>query len=88
MDYVIDDIPLEANFNIQLGESYNGLGDVKKILFGKANQLLNQKIKMFIFKNNSGFVLRVLAQFRWYLAKPRQMQFYQYSRTSRLYESY
>jgi hypothetical protein len=45
MDYVIDDIPLEANFNIQLGESYNGLGDVKKkeFYFGKANQLLNQK---------------------------------------------
>jgi hypothetical protein len=30
MDYVVEDIPLEANFNIQLGESYNGLGDVKK----------------------------------------------------------
>jgi hypothetical protein len=28
MDYVVEDIPL--NFNIQLGESYNGLGDVKK----------------------------------------------------------
>jgi hypothetical protein len=45
MDYVIDDIPLEANFNIQLGESYNGLGDVKKkeFYFSKTNQLLNQK---------------------------------------------
>jgi hypothetical protein len=34
MDYVIEDIPLEANFNIQ---SYNGLGDVKKkeFYFGK-----------------------------------------------------
>jgi hypothetical protein len=30
MDYVVEDIPLEANFNIQLGESYNGLGDDKK----------------------------------------------------------
>jgi hypothetical protein len=40
MDYVVEDIPLEANFNIQL-ESYNGLGDdKKKILFSKANQLL------------------------------------------------
>jgi hypothetical protein len=39
MDYVVEDIPLEANFNIQLGESYNGLGDIrKKILF--LNQLL------------------------------------------------
>jgi hypothetical protein len=36
MDYVVEDIPLEANFNIQL-ESYNGLGDDKKkrILFRK-----------------------------------------------------
>ncbi len=42
MDYVVEDIPLEANFNIQLGESYNGLGDVKKkdFYFSKANQLL------------------------------------------------
>jgi hypothetical protein len=39
MDYVVEDIPLEANFNIQ---SYNGLGDDKKkrILFSKTNQLL------------------------------------------------
>jgi hypothetical protein len=45
MDYVVDDIPLEANF--KLGESYNGLGDDKKkeFYFGKANQLLNKKIK-------------------------------------------
>lgn len=42
MDYVVEDIPLEANFNIQLGESYNGLGDSKKkeFYFSKANQLL------------------------------------------------
>jgi tetratricopeptide (TPR) repeat protein len=42
MDYVVEDIPLEANFNIQLGESYNGLGDDKKkeFYFSKANQLL------------------------------------------------
>ena len=42
MDYVVDDKTLEANFNIQLGESYNGLGDVKKkeFYFSKANQLL------------------------------------------------
>ena len=45
MDYVIDDIPLEANFYIQLGESYNGLGDAKKkeFYFGKANEILKQK---------------------------------------------
>jgi hypothetical protein len=50
MDYVVDDIPLEANFNIQLGESYNGLGDVKKKEFiFKANQL-NKKIKMNYFQ--------------------------------------
>lgn len=44
MDYVIEDIPLEANFNIQLGESYSGLGDVKKkeFYFSKANQLLKR----------------------------------------------
>ena len=45
LDYVVDDKALEANFNIQLGEAYNGLGDEKKkeeyIL--KANELLKQK---------------------------------------------
>lgn len=45
MDYVIDDLPLEINFNIQLGEAYNGLGDLKKKeqYFIKANQLLKNK---------------------------------------------
>jgi tetratricopeptide (TPR) repeat protein len=45
LDYVVDDIPLEANFNIQLGEAYNGLGDAKKKeeYFLKANGLLKQK---------------------------------------------
>ena len=45
MDYVIDDVPLEINFNIQLGEAYNGLGDFnkKEQYFIKANQLLNNK---------------------------------------------
>jgi tetratricopeptide (TPR) repeat protein len=46
IDFVIDDIALEINFNIQLGEAYNGLGDVKKKekYFSKANELLkNQK---------------------------------------------
>ena len=45
LDYVVDNIKLETNFNIQLGEAYNGLGDAKKKEehFLKANQLLKQK---------------------------------------------
>ena len=45
MDYVVDDVPLETNFNLQLGEAYNGLGDFKKKeqYFAKANQLLKTK---------------------------------------------
>lgn len=45
LDYVVDDIKLEANFNIQLGEAYNGLGDARKKEehFLKANELLKQK---------------------------------------------
>ena len=45
LDYVVDDKKLEANFNIQLGETYNGLGDVKKKeeYFLKAEALLKQK---------------------------------------------
>ena len=45
LDYVVDDKALEANFNIQLGEAYNGLGDAKKKeeYFLKANELLKQK---------------------------------------------
>ena len=45
MDYVVDDIKLEINFNLQLGEAYNGLGDFKKKeqYFAKANQLLKAK---------------------------------------------
>jgi hypothetical protein len=33
MDYVVEDIPLEANFNIQLGESYNGWAMIRKRIF-------------------------------------------------------
>jgi tetratricopeptide (TPR) repeat protein len=42
IDFVVDDLPLEINFNIQLGEAYNGLGDLKKKeqYFTKSNQLL------------------------------------------------
>ncbi|UUF15616.1 MULTISPECIES: tetratricopeptide repeat protein [Flavobacterium] len=45
LDYVVDDKKLEANFNIQLGEAYNGLGDAKKKeeYFLKANELLKKK---------------------------------------------
>ena len=45
MDYVVENKELEINFNIQLGEAYNGLGDFKKkdLFFTKANQLLKEK---------------------------------------------
>lgn len=45
LDYVVDDIQLERNFNLQLGEAYNGLGDFKKkeLHFAKANELLKAK---------------------------------------------
>jgi tetratricopeptide (TPR) repeat protein len=45
LDYVVSDVVLEANFNLQLGEAYNGLGDFKKkdIYFAKANQLVKSK---------------------------------------------
>ncbi len=45
IDFVVEDVILEANFNLQLGEAYNGLGDFKKkeMYFSKANQLLRAK---------------------------------------------
>ncbi|TWI01238.1 tetratricopeptide repeat protein [Flavobacterium tiangeerense] len=45
MDYVVENKELEINFNLQLGEAFNGLGDFKKkdLFFSKANQLLKQK---------------------------------------------
>lgn len=45
MDFVVEDVQLEINFNLQLGEAYNGLGDFKKReqYFTKANQLLKAK---------------------------------------------
>lgn len=45
LDYLIDDLPMEINFNIQLGEAYNGLGDMakKESYFLKAEKLLKQK---------------------------------------------
>lgn len=45
LDYVVDDAATEINFNIQLGEAYNGLGDMKKkeLYFSKAEKLLKNK---------------------------------------------
>jgi hypothetical protein len=42
---LVEDIALEINFNIQLGEASAGLGDVKKkeSYFLKAEQLLKGK---------------------------------------------
>ena len=44
-DFVIDNPQLELNFNIQLGEAYNGLGDLKKkeYYFSKAESALKNK---------------------------------------------
>ena len=45
LDYVIDNLLLEANFNLQLGEAYNGVGNFKKkeACFAKATLLLKEK---------------------------------------------
>lgn len=45
IDFVVDDLELEINFNVQLGEAYNGLGDKKNkdLYFTKAEQLLKSK---------------------------------------------
>ncbi len=45
LDYLVNDTALEINFNIQLGEAYNGLGDMKKkeAYFQTADKLLNKK---------------------------------------------
>lgn len=45
IDYVVEDIELEAGFNRQLGEAYNGLGDSTKrnTYFARAEKLLKQK---------------------------------------------
>ena len=47
LDYLVDDAALEINFNIQLGEAYNGLGDMKKkeSYFLKADQLIKKNKK-------------------------------------------
>ncbi|NHM07885.1 cytochrome C biosynthesis protein [Flavobacterium sp. CYK-4] len=45
LDYLVDDLALEVNFNIQLGEAAAGLGDLKKkeSYFLKAEKLLKGK---------------------------------------------
>lgn len=45
MDYVVEDLTLEINYNIQLGEAYNGLGDTNKKIFyfSKADELLKKQ---------------------------------------------
>jgi tetratricopeptide (TPR) repeat protein len=45
IDFIIDDPNLEINFNLQLGEAYNGLGDFKKkdAYFVKANALIEKQ---------------------------------------------
>lgn len=47
LDFIIDDQALEINFNIQLGEAYNGLGDntKKEKYFTKANELIKKQKK-------------------------------------------
>jgi tetratricopeptide (TPR) repeat protein len=44
IDYIVDNKSLEANFYIQLGEAYHGLGDTKKkeSFFIKADKLLKE----------------------------------------------
>lgn len=44
IDYLVENKTLEINFNIQLGEAYNGLGDMKKkeSYFLKADKLLKE----------------------------------------------
>ena len=45
LDFIIDNTDLEINFNIQLGEAFNGVGDnaKKEVHFLKAEKLLNKK---------------------------------------------
>jgi len=45
LDFVINDTVLEINFNLQLGEACNGLGDFKKkdFYFSKANTLIEKQ---------------------------------------------
>jgi tetratricopeptide (TPR) repeat protein len=46
-DLIIDDVSLEINFYVQLGEAFNGLGDMKKkeLYFTKADTLIKKQQK-------------------------------------------
>ena len=45
IDYVVENLTLEINYNIQLGEAYKGLNDntKKEFYFSKANELLKKQ---------------------------------------------
>ena len=45
VDFIIDDTSLEINFYVQLGEAFNGLGDMKKKeqYFSKADALIKKQ---------------------------------------------
>ena len=47
IDFIIDDASLEINFYLQLGDAYNGLGDMKKkdSYFAKASELAKKQKK-------------------------------------------
>lgn len=47
LDFILENVILEINFNVQLGEAYNGLGDMKKkeSYFNKANELIKKNKK-------------------------------------------
>jgi tetratricopeptide (TPR) repeat protein len=47
IDFVVEDPALEINFTIQLGEAYNGIGDIKKrdSYFSKAEELMKKQKK-------------------------------------------
>jgi hypothetical protein len=46
-DFVIDNVTLEINFMIQLGEAFSGMGNSKQkeFYFKKANDLINKAKK-------------------------------------------
>jgi len=45
LDYLVDNVLLEINYNIQLGEAFSGLGNIQKkeFYYSKANQLIKDK---------------------------------------------
>jgi hypothetical protein len=45
LDYLVDDLA-QINFNIQLGETYSDLGDLKKRFLFKSQSIIKSKNKM------------------------------------------